>query len=212
MPRYSYIIWDWNGTILDDTRLCVAIANEMLARRRLPTLSLTQYRAAFRFPVRDYYLRVGFDLTAEPFEDLCTEFITAYEQMIHECGLQDGARAMLEHIKSNASPQSILSAYEKERLAEIITRHELDHFFDQVIGVDDIAGTSKIDQGKRLIESLDIARSEVLLIGDTLHDAEVASELGVQCLLVAHGHQSKDVLQSSGVPTLDSLEALRSVL
>ncbi len=212
MPRYAHVIWDWNGTIFDDAERCVEIANGMLSRRELPVLSLDQYRETFRFPIRDYYLRIGFDLAAEPVEDLCIEFITAYEQILHECRLQDGALAMLEHVKASGQPQSILSAYEKRRLAEIITRHELDEFFEQVIGIDDIAGTSKIDHGKRLVASIDAAPSDVVLVGDTLHDADVARELGIECVLVAHGHQSEGLLRSSGFPTLSSFDALRREL
>ena len=48
----------------------------------------------------------------------------------------------------------------------------------------------------------------MLLIGDTLHDAEVAAAADVDCVLVAHGHQSKERLKQSGAQVVDSLEAI----
>ena len=55
MDPYTHIIWDWNGTLLDDAWLCVDVMNGMLRERRLPTRTLDQYKEVFDFPVRNYY-------------------------------------------------------------------------------------------------------------------------------------------------------------
>ena len=63
------ILWDWNGTLLDDVEVALAAMNEMLARRGLPLLQGREpYRDIFTFPVRVYYTAAGLDLSAEPFE------------------------------------------------------------------------------------------------------------------------------------------------
>ena len=36
--KYSHILWDWNGTLLDDAWLCVEVMNSMLAERDLPQI------------------------------------------------------------------------------------------------------------------------------------------------------------------------------
>ena len=61
--RYKHIIWDWNGTLLDDTWLCVEGINQALIKRNLTPISEDRYREVFTFPVRDYYKKLGFDLT-----------------------------------------------------------------------------------------------------------------------------------------------------
>jgi len=48
----------------------------------------------------------------------------------------------------------------------------------------------------------------MVLIGDTVHDFEVATELGCKCVLIANGHQSCEILQSTGVLVLDRLGKL----
>ena len=49
------LIWDFNGTILDDMELCLAIENEMLLERGMPTISKEWYLGHFSFPIRAYY-------------------------------------------------------------------------------------------------------------------------------------------------------------
>ena len=54
------IIWDWNGTILDDACVCKTIANIMLKERGIPTLpDMDAYRAVFGFPIKAYYEKFG---------------------------------------------------------------------------------------------------------------------------------------------------------
>jgi len=78
--------------------------------------------------------------------------------------------------------------------------------YDHPIGLKNSHAVSKITEGKRLLAMLPHHRSRVLLIGDTLHDAQVAEALQVDCVLVAHGHQSKQRLKQIEVPVADSLD------
>ena len=93
--EYRHIIWDWNGTLLDDVWLGVASVNVLLERRGQPTLTIESYRRHFDFPVRDYYERVGFDFETEPFEEAAVEFIAEYEARRAECRLHDDAEDTL---------------------------------------------------------------------------------------------------------------------
>jgi phosphoglycolate phosphatase len=48
------------------------------------------------------------------------------------------------------------------------------------------------------------------MIGDTVHDFEVASEMGVKCILIADGHQSEERLLKTNVPVLKNIGQLLS--
>ena len=77
--QVRHVIWDWNGTLLDDAWLCREIMNGQLRKRGLPTLRAERYEAIFDFPVEGYYRKVGFDWKKESFEEAGTEFIVEYE-------------------------------------------------------------------------------------------------------------------------------------
>ena len=62
---FTHVIWDWNGTLLDDATACVAAINALLERRLLPQVTHQQYLDIFDFPVRNYYLQLGFDFSKD---------------------------------------------------------------------------------------------------------------------------------------------------
>ena len=82
--KYKHIIWDWNGTLLDDTWLCVEGINDSLKKRSLQTITKEIYRKVFSFPVEDYYKRLGFDFKKEPFEVAGDEFVAYYAKSFHK--------------------------------------------------------------------------------------------------------------------------------
>ena len=53
---------------------------------------------------------------------------------------------------------------------------------------------------------LDFKDSEVILVGDTIHDSEVAEEIGSDCILVDQGHVTRRRLQETGRAVFNSLE------
>lgn len=208
IDRIGGIIWDWNGTLLNDTGLAVQTMNQMLERRGLPMLSVDGYKSVFTFPVSDYYQKIGFDFQTEPFEIPALEFIDCYNSQVNECSLHRDALRVLNYFRSIDVKQYILSAMEQVVLDDCLKHYQINDFFEHVSGLDNFYAASKIDNGHRLIAELKLDVKDLVLIGDTVHDFEVATELGCQCVLIADGHQSKEVLQATGVLVIDSISQL----
>jgi phosphoglycolate phosphatase len=200
-----HLAWDWNGTLLDDVWLGVETINLLLGRRGLPPLTLEDYLEHFDFPVSEYYRRIGFDFDSEPFEVMAMEFIEEYTARRFECGLHADVREALDRAREVGLSQSILSAYHSERLRECLDHYKLADFFRWTVGLDDHYAASKIEAGRRWMRGHDLRPEEILLIGDTIHDHEVAEELGVGCALIARGHQKRERLEARGVPVFASL-------
>jgi len=205
---YRHVVWDWNGTLFDDAWLCVEVMNGLLRPRGLPPLDAGRYQALFRFPVIDYYHALGFDLARESFEKVGTEFMAEYERRRHACGLAPGAREMLARLRDAGLSQSVLSAYRHDTLEELLRHHGIRAFFDHVTGGDDHYAHGKTGPALAWMKRAGLRPPELLLVGDTLHDAEVAAALGIACILVPGGHQSPERLRTAGVPVAESLATL----
>ena len=196
--KIKHIVWDWNGTLLNDNWLAITAINILLKRYNLPLITLEQYLAVFTFPVIDYYKELGFDFDKTSFSIVGTEFIEEYKLRMYKAKLQDGALEALKYFNKNGISQSLLSAAKQKMLDDLMGYHELEKYFYKVCGLTDHYANSKIDAGKSLINDLDCLPIEVVMIGDTLHDAEVAVEIGAQCALIAHGHTTYKRLLESG--------------
>ena len=190
MNAVKHIVWDWNGTLLDDVTACVDSVNDMLRPRGLPTLSESHYRRIFDFPVKRYYEQLGFDLVREDWDEMAQEFHRFYAQHARQCQLHAGVEKLMASLTAAGYGMSVLSASEHSILERMLGEHGLRAHFDHVHGLDNLYASSKLEQGRALVEKLQLQPCEVLLVGDTLHDRHVADELGWSCVLIAAGHQN----------------------
>jgi phosphoglycolate phosphatase len=184
--KYKHIIWDWNGTIINDVSLCVNIMNNLLPAHNLPTITEEMYKQKFTFPVFKYYESLGF--SKDQFAAVSIQFIQAYNNNQRNCEIVPGLSALFTKNQAAGLKQSVLSASKQESLKEIITHFNLNQYFEHIAGLSDIYAAGKIDLGKGLMKNLAAVPQEVLMIGDTYHDLEVANALGIDHVLVSHGH------------------------
>lgn len=208
LKKYTHILWDYNGTLLDDAWLCVDVMNGMLGERGMPLRTLDEYREMFDFPVRDYYVKLGYDFDKEPFDIVGMEFIDRYNIRHGETLLHPEVKEVLSELSGRGFSQNILSAREQAELLLETSKLGINHYFDRIRGLNDHYAHGKTDVGHELVREIATDISRIIFIGDTLHDAEVASELGVDCLLVPNGHQSEARLRSIGVPIIHTLSDL----
>ncbi len=194
------VIWDWNGTLLNDIDLCISSVNKLLKERTLPEIDTISYKEIFSFPVQDYYKTLGFDFEKEDFSVPAHQYIDFYYAGFDNCSLQKNAVKVLEYFRDKGFRQFVLSAMQHEMLEKTLELKGILHFFEGVAGLKDHYAVSKTEQGKQLIRTYRIDKREALLIGDTTHDFEVATELGVKCILIADGHQSIErLMQTKGI-------------
>lgn len=208
VKEYIHVIWDWNGTLLNDVDIAVDAMNSLLKRRNMPLLGIERYKDIVTFPIKDYYARLGFDFLAEPFEKLAAEYISEFNSEKYEFKLHNGVEEVLCSIFESGIKQSILSASHEQELNYAVSRLEIGRYFMRLAGLNDHLAMGKVERGKKLIEDLELKPHDVLLVGDTIHDYEVSRELGCSCLLVSNGHQSYERLAATGIDIIGSVKEI----
>jgi phosphoglycolate phosphatase len=208
LAGYETVVWDWNGTLLDDLDYCLEIANELFRERGLAALSRERYREIFDFPVRLYYERAGLSLDEAGFRALSVDFCARFEQRLEVVPLFPRASVLVQSLARRGARQLVLSNAEQGSLTRQIERWGLGGLFDGVQGRSDTFATGKVEGGRALIARRPVNLARTVLIGDTLHDAEVAAQLGMDCVLIAAGHQSAARLSSAGCRVVVSLDEL----
>ena len=206
--NYDIIIWDFNGTLIDDVQLCHNILNIMLSNHQVKNVTLKEYKDKFTFPVIDYYREVGFQVDGDHYHQLSLEFIELYQTSSLTCHLYPHTLSILKKIKEKGYLQVCLSASQIDNLKAQMHHFKIDSYFDYILGLNNIHAKSKIDVGKNWIKDYRFENKKILCIGDSLHDFEVAKALNADCVLMAHGHISKDRLLNAGCPVLDNFKEL----
>lgn len=178
-----YLLWDWNGTLLDDTQAALDTLNLMLARRGAKPIAMDFYRDHFAFPVKPFYESIGVCLENEDWDALAREYHELYAAQPK--ALNSQAIAALEQVRRAGVRQSVISALRQDLLDEATARYGVAPYMECVYGVDNLDGSSKLDRALELMTRIDSA--DPVIIGDALHDKEVADALGVRCVLCGQG-------------------------
>ncbi len=189
------IIWDWNGTLLDDVDICIESINFSLCKRDLPPLTRKKYQEIFTFPVVEYYEKAGFDFSKNSFNELSHEFIGQYLSKLKTANLFQDVESVLNAFYKKGYRQFILSAMEQATLEDSVRHFKIEKYFSEIQGTGDIYAYGKIQNAKYLMESSGQDPATTCLIGDTLHDLEVATQLRCHCLLISSGHHSHTRLE-----------------
>lgn len=211
-PPVKAVVWDWNGTMLNDVHICVDSINTLLKQRKVPALNYHTYRGVFGFPVRDYYEKAGFDFNCEPFDVVAVEFIDIYRTHLEKCSLFPEVSGVLQQISESDVPQFVLSAMEQDLLESSLASKGIAGYFRFIAGTGDHYADGKEASARRLQELIDAKPHEILLVGDTIHDHEVADAMGWQCVLVSNGHQSEERLRETGRPVVGCISLIPAYL
>lgn len=210
--RFDRVIWDFNGTILDDVDTGIESADELLSRHGLPQMKTREkYLSLFGFPIIDYYRRLGFDFDKIPFSVLANEWVEIYLEKVKNAPVREGIRDVISAFRDAGLKQTVLSMTESSMLDYQLGLLGVKELFDEVCGLDDIYAKSKLSLAAKWKE--EHTGERVVFIGDTTHDAESAEIVGAECILLAGGHESREKLCGTGAFVADSPDGvLRFVL
>lgn len=211
MKKYECVVWDWNGTIVDDVNTSLMSVNDMLIKRNLPTITIQQYHQYLDTPIYKFYEHI-FDLNKITFDVIQSEFNSGYNKYISDNPLNDGAIAVMKKLKESDIKQVIVSSSNQDIVQKGAEKFGVAEYMNYISGSSDNFVGSKVERAIGVISKITTDYSKVVVIGDTLHDCQLANEIGADCILLSTGHQSKADLQTTGKPVIDSLNELNQYL
>ncbi len=202
--KYTHVIWDFNGTILDDVGIGIESTNQLLRARNLPEIrDVEHYRSIFGFPIKEYYRRCGFNFSVDDYESvLAPQWVEEYNKREHKSSLCIGVHDALRLLQRAGIRQSILSASDSRMLYSQVRRLGIADYFEHIIGCDNFFAYGKTEL------CVDFVRlhpeQHFILLGDTTHDHEVACAAGIDCALVLTGHMNTQMLKATNAPLFEN--------
>ncbi len=208
--KYTNIVWDFNGTLMDDVGITILTVNDMLEKRGMPLTDKKEYFEKIEMPIIRYYEKM-FDFNVTSLSELTREYQEGYDRYLDSASIAKGALPLLEKLKENGVEQVIISSFPTQKIKKICEKKGIISYFSAILGADDIKAESKVQRGKDYMKTLPEG-AKVVAIGDLLHDHEMASAMGADCILYAGGHQSKKDLSSVGVPVAETMAEIEKLI
>ena len=209
--QIKHLFWDWNGTLLDDARASCLAVNDMLTARNLPLITFENYRDYIDIPIIRFYEKV-MDVSKENMQNLSVEFNELYAKHLGDISFDVERLSILDKFAELGIKQYIFSSSSNKIIKPYLERFGIEKYFTAVLGADDCYVGSKVERTLNYINTNNINPSEILFVGDMLHDNEVAESVGAECVLLSVGHQSETALKASGRNVLTSVTALAKYL
>ncbi|MBQ4105000.1 MAG: HAD family hydrolase [Clostridia bacterium] len=211
MKEYSTIIWDFNGTIIDDVQAALASVNDMLLKRNQPTIDINRYYEAVDTPISRFYETVFLPGTLD-FSDAVVEFDSGYEKHIQKNPVMIGAEEMLSRFQKMGKRQIIVSASNIDKITRRLSEIQLLQYFDAVLGRSDYQAGDKVFLAKKYFEENTTYPESCVVIGDCVADWQMSKELSCDCILNTKGHQSRKEFSVTDAEIIDNLTELADLI
>jgi phosphoglycolate phosphatase-like HAD superfamily hydrolase len=207
-PAVRHVVWDWNGTLVDDHLAVVAAVNDALAGLRLGPIDSEAFRTHFTRPVERFYERVaGRPMQPGEWRALDEAYHHSYAAAVERLELAPDARQALEAAEAAGLGQSLLSMWRHQDLVALVERLGIGRYFARVDGLRVPGGGSKTEHLVEHLAALGVDPAAALLVGDALDDLAAARAVGAGCVLYDGGTHHRAVLEATGAPVVDRLTA-----
>ncbi len=212
MKEYKVIIWDFNGTLIDDINAALASVNDMLTRRELPIISFEQYASYVDTPIIKFYEHIFDNLYSMDFGEIAVEFNEGYEKHLPDRAVMANAEEVLEYFNSKGKLQTVISATHIDKVNNRLTEFGLSGYFDKILAHNNLIAEDKTHLAVGYFEEKGISPSEAVVIGDCVADFKMAQTLGCDCILTTQGHQSRKEFAETNAVVIDSLAELKNII
>jgi phosphoglycolate phosphatase-like HAD superfamily hydrolase len=213
-PDARHIVWDWNGTLLDDNDAVVSAVNHVCTAFGRDHIDLKHWRAIFGRPLSHCYERLlQRRLSEHDWARIDELYHDAYRELLHTSRLAPGVPNVLQDWGDQGGTQSLLSMWFHDELVALVTKLGLHSLFARIDGLRaSVGGESKARHLERHLATLGLDPLDVVLVGDVADDARAAEHVGTRCVLLTTGVMGREALERTGYPVVDSIsEAIEQI-
>lgn len=212
VPKYDLFVFDWDGTVMDTTEpIAAGICHAFTAlgysdpgmQAARGVIGLDWRRAILtlepRFNLEDY----------EKFELAYRDFYLVRER---EIGIFPGMEDMLRRMKTAGCRLAIATGKSRRGLDRVFALTGIADLFETTVTADESAGKPNPLMLEMISERTGVALEQMVMIGDTEHDLQLAQNAGCAAVAVSYGASAKEDLKKWKLPVVDNITQLVTAL
>lgn len=197
------LVFDWNGTLLDDSYALLQTTNAILNRLGHASINIKTFREHCDVPLSLLYGSLGMsqDEVAMVDRDGSAMFHDTYEPLADRADLREGARRVLELARREDASSIILSNHIVDPLRSQLRRLGIDDYIDDVLAFESRTTQYKsMSKGERLrlyMQENDLKPASTFIIGDMPVEIDIARNLGLISISITGGFVSDSRLRAA---------------
>ena len=201
-----HIVWDWNGTLLDDLPIVIEAANAALTPHGVDPIDEDSYRDHFTRPVRAFYDSLfGRPVDDREWHSLNDSFHKEYFSRVESANLTSDSLDALDATAGLGWGQSLLSMSPQDWLDHVVKTKGVASRFSLVDGLQGPTGGHKAEHLEEHLNVMGLDPGRTFVVGDTPDDAVAARHVGAHPILYDGGSHHLPTLQGMGAPVAHTL-------
>jgi phosphoglycolate phosphatase len=207
--RYSLLVFDWDGTLIDSAPTIVACIQSACRDLGLAVPDDARASHVIGLGLHDALSYAVPGLPPDDYGLVVERYRKHFFARDPEIPLFPGAHAMLAGLRDRGHILAIATGKSRAGLARALENTGLRHLFAASRCADQTASKPAPDMLCELMEELGTNTVNTLMIGDTVHDLQMAASAGVPAVAVSHGahprHQLVALAPLACVENIDEL-------
>lgn len=214
MPRkFELIVFDWDGTLADSTRIIVDSIRSASADAGLSVPDETAARNIIGLSLQEAVAELFEDVSAEQLQQLIARYRHHYFSGEHEIPLFDGVADALSELNQQGRMLAVATGKGRHGLDRALEQSGLRPHILASRCADECFSKPHPQMLLELMDELGVQPEATLMVGDTHYDLEMAANAGVSSLAVCYGAQPLEaLLPHAPLASFDSFAKLRAWL
>ncbi len=197
------VAFDWNGTLFADTNAVFECNNDNFKFLKVNPPSLNYFRKYYEVPIKNFYLSLGASETEfdKNTKKIAEAFHSCYEKRVSKTRTRAYARDLLKLLQGNNIRSVIFSNHTIDSIINHTKRLKIEKYFLDIIANTDmespLKGINKKENLNKYLNKHSILPDETIIIGDTVEEINIGSQLGVISVAITHGNVSTPRLRAA---------------
>lgn len=195
----TLLVWDFDGTLVDSRPLIEAGMAHALDRLGLDRGLMTEWLKYVGLPVEEGIRRTFGPLGLGP-DDVLPAY-RSFGHADHEHLIRPfaGMAELIQDLRSLGQPMALATSKRRVPLDRQLAAFGWSGVFEPIVTPDDVSsGKPDPESLHRILEATGLRPEDLLMIGDTPFDLDMAAAAGVPSIAVGHGFYPAEALAACG--------------
>lgn len=213
MKKYAAVVFDWDGTVMDSTHSIVVSIQSACSDLGLPVPDARKAAWVIGLSLESALYHCVPELTEQQLPKFIERYRHHFFKLDPHINLFDGVTGLLDHIRQRNTMLAVATGKSRAGLDRVLGELGMGDMFNTTRCADETASKPDPAMLHQILDELGLRASQVLMVGDTTHDIDMATRAGVDSMAVTYGAHDIDTLtQSSPDVMVDSVAEMRAWL